>query len=107
MMQISRSEAGNSLKLSGAVDMNGVDTLRGSFIALLNCSQTTGAGDGPAIDLSEVQSCDTAAAQLLWSLHKTAHQSGRKVHFIVPSDAVAETFAALGLPVGELFETRS
>jgi anti-anti-sigma factor len=61
----------------------------------------------PSLDLSEVEQCDAAAAQVLCSALKTAAAQGCRFHLLEVSEAVALTFATLGLPLQELAERRT
>jgi anti-anti-sigma regulatory factor len=59
-----------------------------------------GAGDA-VIDLSEVEDCDAASAQVLCSALKTMPASGTRFRLAGMTEAVASTFALLGLPLTE------
>ena len=51
------------------------------------------------IDLSEVEDCDAASAQLLCSALKSMPASGTRLRLEGMTEAVAGTFGVLGLPL--------
>lgn len=59
-------------------------------------------GPDVILDLSAVQACDTAAMQLICSLHRTGIDRGQHIRIAALSPAIVETAAALGLPIPEL-----
>lgn len=63
-------------------------------------------GGGIVLDLAGVQACDTAALQLVCSLRRAAAERGLHWRVAALSPAIAETAAAIGLPIQELTEAR-
>jgi anti-anti-sigma regulatory factor len=55
-----------------------------------------------AVDLSEVEECDTAALQVIYALRESAIRRRRWFQITAVSAAVTETAAALGLRIEEL-----
>jgi anti-anti-sigma regulatory factor len=78
-------------KLTGELSMGTASDLRS---ALLDCLSR-----GLTVDLSEVQECDTAALQLIYSFGETAarHKPPFKIAGI--STAIREAAAALGVEI--------
>jgi len=66
--------------------------------------------DGPhdvVMDLSEVEQCDTASAQLIFAALQTAAKRGKRIRLAAISPAVTSTFAFLGLPLDQMAERRT
>jgi anti-anti-sigma factor len=80
------------LTIAGTLDIDAASSLRE---ALLECLAHE-MGEVSA-DLSEVDGCDAAALQVLLAGRKDAAAIGKVFRVIAPSNAVAQTAAALGL----------
>ena len=94
-MQITTGESGHILKISGSVEITGAKELQDGLRDFID-------GTSRAIlDLSEVDSCDTAFLQLLCSARKTAERSGKQFELSGLSAAVRDASAALGLSLTE------
>jgi anti-anti-sigma factor len=94
-VQITRDESGDVLKLAGSIEISGAKELQDSLRDFI-------AGTARAIvDLSEVDACDTAVLQLLYSARKTAERSGTQFEFARLSAAIRDASAALGLSLTE------
>jgi anti-anti-sigma factor len=95
-VQITRDEPGHALKLAGALEIRAADELRNALRDLI-------AEDAaPAVDLSGVESCDTAALQLLCAAQRSSAASGKTLRVAGVSGAVREACEALGLPLSEV-----
>jgi anti-anti-sigma factor len=94
-VQIANDENGGVVRIEGTLGIGEVAELRETLCHAL--AQTSNL----VLDLSAVDSCDTAALQLLYSAHKTA-DSARHRQFAGLSGAIAAAAAALGLEIGEL-----
>jgi len=55
-----------------------------------------------ALDLSEVDGCDTASFQLLYSLRKSAERDGKELHVSAPSAAMRTASVLLGLSLDDM-----
>jgi anti-anti-sigma regulatory factor len=75
------NKTGGVMKISGVLDIDAVSALRE---ALLDCNSEI------KVDLSEIESCDTSALQLLLA---------SRLSLVELSAAVTETAASLGLTV--------
>lgn len=81
------------IKIGGALDIGEVGVLRDALIRL-------GAEQRPLVlDLSAVESCDTAAVQLLYSLFQAGAQSNQTVSIVAFSTAVIDTASSVGLAI--------
>jgi len=85
-------------KLSGEWNIANSDELRERLSALVV------SGVDLVLDLSAVESCDTAALQLLCSLRRTADERGLRLRFLDMPPVLVELAQALGLDLGELTE---
>ena len=94
-MQIAKGENGGVLRVEGRLSIGEVAQLQETLCHRLAEMSNL------VLDLSGVESCDTAALQLLYAARKTA-DSARSVRFVGVSSAIAETAAALGFEIGEL-----
>jgi len=81
------------LKIAGDVGINEVEELH----RLLR--DFVGAAPRPTVDLSGVETCDTAALQLLTAARKTAERAGKPFDFVGLSPAIRDVSAVLGLSV--------
>jgi anti-anti-sigma factor len=84
-----RAEA--SLQLKGALDINSVDDLRG--VLLEHLSQHAAI----TVDLSMIESCDAAGAQLLMALEKSAESAGKPFAILSLSEMLVQDCADLGI----------
>jgi anti-anti-sigma regulatory factor len=90
-VRIDRGESSSVLKISGNLGITDAEELR---LALADFLCATPA---PAVDLSEVEECDTTVLQILWASHRTAKRSAKSLQIVGVPDAVKELSAALGL----------
>jgi anti-anti-sigma factor len=84
------------LRIDGELNITNASELVERLAGSLNRS-----GDIVA-DFSEVQSCDTAALQIICSWRKSALEQGRRARIAAFSHAVEETAAVLGVSIQEL-----
>jgi len=80
-MNFNMNKTGGVMKISGCLDIDAASALRE---ALLDCEPET------QVDLSEVESCDTSALQLLLA---------SRLSLVALSSAMAETAASIGLTI--------
>jgi anti-anti-sigma factor len=90
-MQITQLESDHVLRITGDVDMNGLESLRRALAASLDRDSVT------EIDLSGVEACDAAALQLLVAARKSACRFQKAFRIVALSPAMVETLSALGL----------
>jgi anti-anti-sigma factor len=95
-MQITEDESGHRLKLTGRLDIKGSERLRD---ALRDFAK---GGLNSIVDVSEVESCDTTALQLLYALRKTVETGGGQFRLAGLSTCLVESSAAIGLSLKEL-----
>jgi anti-anti-sigma factor len=95
-VRVSKSESGSVLRIEGTLDISVAFELRDALRELLSGTSR------PAVDLSDIGSCDTTALQLLFAARKTAHLSAKDLRLTGLSAAVAETCTALGVPIDDL-----
>jgi anti-anti-sigma factor len=81
-----------TLRVTGALDVYEAETVRGALLEAL------AAGSAVALDLGQVEACDTAGAQVLWAARRSAAQAGKAIRFEGPSGSILACWAALGLP---------
>jgi anti-anti-sigma factor len=85
--------AAGVLRLSGALDIYGAESLRDTLQARLRSGD-----DGEiVVDLGDVGTCDTSAIQLLLSTRRTAAGSGRALRFVNLSAGVRGSCKRLGV----------
>jgi anti-anti-sigma factor len=89
-MEISRQGKG-VLRVKGDLHISEAGELRSTLLDEL------GAVPALALDLSEVDGCDTASFQLLYSLRKSAERDGKELRISVPSATMHEASAILGI----------
>jgi anti-anti-sigma factor len=94
-MEIVKDESGTVLKIEGALDIGVAEELHKALLESLDDRVRM-------LDLSGVESCDTAALQLLCAARKTGERQGNRLRFAGISAAVANSCTALGLPLEEL-----
>lgn len=85
-----------TLKICGELRIAEADQLRDALFAYLTQTQTL------QIDLSAVESCDTAALQLFLSLRLSAEKSGKSLQLVTTSSRFKEDVMALGVTVSAL-----
>lgn len=86
----------NPVKIDGELSIRNAEELHKILAGTLD------RGLAVVLDFAEVQSCDTAALQLICSLHKTAVQRGIQFRIAAASPAIEVTAAALGFAIPEL-----
>jgi anti-anti-sigma factor len=91
---------GTFVKFSGSLNISCAVPMQRALLDALHGPQQ------PVMDLSEVEQCDTASAQLLCSALRTAASGDRRFHVTGISEAVRQTIDILGLPFQELTERR-
>lgn len=90
-MQVLQEQCDVSLELAGALDINTADEMRGVLLEYLR--QHTDI----AVDLSRVESCDAAGAQLLIALEKSAESAGKPFSIFAISDSFVRDYADIGI----------
>jgi anti-anti-sigma factor len=90
-VQIVNDERNGVLQLAGEL---GIDVVEQLHTVLRDFVHTA---TRPTIDLTQVDTCDSAALQLLCSARKTAECEGKPFELLGLSAAIVETSAALGL----------
>jgi anti-anti-sigma factor len=80
----------------GDLHISEAEELRSALLGELAITQSL------MIDLSGVDSCDTASFQLLCSLQKSAEREGKELRVVAPSTAMRDASAILGLSMGDL-----
>jgi len=83
------------MKVRGELSIQCADDLHRLF------TESIGRDVDLVLDLSEVQTCDTAALQLICSLRKTAVRRGRGFRIAALSPAIELTVSALGMQCEE------
>jgi anti-anti-sigma factor len=87
---------GGVIRARGDLHISEAEELRSALLAELGASPTL------VLDLSEVDSCDTASFQLLCSLQKSAERDGKKLRISATSAAIRDGGVILGLSLEEL-----
>jgi anti-anti-sigma factor len=100
-MRITQDELQGILKISGALDIGNADALREAL--------SEGLRRYPEfkLDLSAIDSCDTACLQLLWSARQSALRQGNTWQVGAWSPAMEAAGAAIGLSLKRLAEPHS
>ena len=98
-MQVFQDQREPTLKLTGALDINTVDELRGILIASLERNATI------VVDLCSVTSCDAAGVQLLFALAKSAELAGKTFALGATSEALVRDCANLGIDLARSMDT--
>jgi anti-anti-sigma factor len=94
-VQIGIDESGHILRLAGSLEIREVDELHRALRDFLSGESK------PVIDLSAVESCDTAGLQLLVSARKTAERAGKPFRLTGIPVAVSDAAASLGVSLSE------
>jgi anti-anti-sigma factor len=94
-MEISRQGEG-VVQVGGDLHISEAEDLRRALIDELTTLPAL------VLDLSQVNSCDTASFQLLCSLRKSAERCGKEFRISAPSPAMRETSAILGMSLEDL-----
>jgi anti-anti-sigma factor len=94
-VQITKDENSGVVRIQGALSIGEVAEMREALCHSLSEKSNL------VLDLSAVESCDTAALQLLCSARKTVDSRGQ-VRLVGLCGAVVNAAAALGLEIGEL-----
>ena len=95
-MQITTDDSGQVLKLEGTLNIEVAEELHEAL------SDFLGGASSLVLDLSDADACDTAVPQLLYSARTTAKRTAKQLKWVGLTGPVAETAAALGLPVAAL-----
>ncbi|HLK65453.1 MAG TPA: STAS domain-containing protein [Bryobacteraceae bacterium] len=90
-VRVTKDESGRVLKIAGSLDIGVAEELHRALRDFV-CQES-----GAALDLTEVDECDTAVLQLFYSARKTLEGSGRSIQFAGLSHAVRQAGADLGL----------
>ncbi len=85
-----------ALRIRGPLTINSVEQLQAALA--LYASQNSSL----ELDLSNVDSCDAAGLQLLYSLRKSAADLGKQLSICAVSEPVTTLATALGLPIDSL-----
>jgi anti-anti-sigma factor len=94
-MELLRQEEG-TVQLRGDLHISESEELRSALIGEL------AANPALVLDLSGIDSCDTASFQLLCSLRKSADRDGKELRISAFSAAMHEASAILGLSAQDL-----
>lgn len=86
-----KKQDGDVLEIAGALEIGAAEELRAALAAAVEDATAY------AVDVSGVERCDAAAAQLLVSARKTAANRSCPLRWLGDSSAITETAAALGL----------
>jgi anti-anti-sigma factor len=90
-MQVLQEQCGVSIELNGALDVNTVDEVRRILLEYLEQH------DSVVVDLSLVECCDAAGAQLLIALEKSAESAGKSLSILSISKPVVRDCADIGI----------
>jgi len=94
-MELFRTEDG-LVKLRGDLHISNAEDLRKALIVELASTSAL------VLELSEVDSCDSASLQLLCSLKKSAEACGKVVSVTGQSTAMVDTCSMIGFPLKDL-----
>ena len=97
-MEIKHHELEGILSISGAAAIGDVDALQKALTESLKTEH------GLKLDLSALDSCDTACMQLLISARHSAQQLGKRWLITARSSALEAAGAAVGLSIERLAE---
>lgn len=92
-MTLATNDRTGVLKISGTLDIDEADALREALLTAFRLQAEI------ALDLSEVDACDTAALQVLLAGQRNAASAGKTFRMVAVSDSVTGTAAALGLSI--------
>src|SRR5215467_1154114 len=95
-MLLSANEKSGLLTFSGRLDISTADELRDGL------RSHDAKHSEWMLNLSEVESCDVTALQLLWSVRRSAAEARKPFRVTGCSAAVLDAAAALGLSIDEL-----
>jgi phospholipid transport system transporter-binding protein len=95
-MQLLQNQCESALALTGSLDINSVDEV---YKVLLKHLEQN---DSISVDLSQIESCDTAGAQLLLALGKSTESSGKPFAVVAASEAFVRDCAGLGISMATL-----
>jgi anti-anti-sigma factor len=90
-IDISTHPETGALRLTGALGVYQADAVRKALLDFL------ATGTDLVLDLAQVASCDAAGAQLLWSVRRTAMESGKTIRFERASQPLRNSWNRLGL----------
>jgi len=94
-MEIVRQDEG-LVRVSGELHISDAEALRAGLLGELVASSAL------VLELSGVESCDTASFQLLCALRKSAEREGKALHLSAPAAAMREASATIGLSLEDL-----
>lgn len=94
-MKILRQDHG-AVQVRGDLQISEANELRSALLGELAAAPVL------VLELSGVDSCDTASLQLLCSLQKSAEKDGKEFCITAPSAAMLEASAVLGLSLEDL-----
>jgi len=95
-LNITNNESEGVLKFSGTLDIYAVDAARDVLIQHVQNNPRL------ILDLSEVEECDVAGLQLLFSVRKTIESLCKSLEVKRVSQAIIDACAALGLGMDQL-----
>lgn len=88
-----KNDNGAKLLIEDSLTIYDVGVLREKALEALNSS------DLIELNLDTVNECDTAGVQMLYSLRKSADESGKKLHILNLSQSVEEAFRRAEMPL--------
>jgi anti-anti-sigma factor len=89
-------QCGEVVRAKGDLHISDAEELKSSLLGAL------AAAPALVLDLSEVNSCDTASFQLLSALRKSAQRDGKEIKIVGASASVCEASALLGFSLGSM-----
>jgi anti-anti-sigma factor len=95
-VQMSSDSSTAVLKIAGDVEVSEADALRAALAAALEREASLN------LDLSGVETCDTAGLQLFWSARLSAARAGKPFRVAGMSPAMSEIVDAGGMDCREL-----
>lgn len=96
-MQITNEESGG-VRISGSLIISVANDLRTARLEALAANSIL------VLDLSEVDACDVAGIQVIYSAQRTARACNKSLRIASISTAILAAGTALGLPLDELTE---
>jgi anti-anti-sigma regulatory factor len=90
-VQVLLEQCGVSLKFKGALDINTAEEVRGMMLEHMELHGSA------VLDLSLIECCDAAGAQLLIALKKSTESSGKPFRIATTSVAFVRDCASIGI----------